>query len=141
MLADKLDMGHARALLALPPPAQQAIAAAKVAAEGRIGARRGRMRTRFICIGKTQSEARGNQGANGDLARLETEKLAEALGASVRIEPTRKGRRPARDPVFEPRSARRHIEETAVAASPGAAPRSARHLLMLAPRPPFADYI
>jgi ParB family transcriptional regulator, chromosome partitioning protein len=38
--------------------------------------------------GKTKRGSR--RAANGDLARLESE-LAEVLGATVRIEPTRKG--------------------------------------------------
>src|SRR5256885_1093731 len=76
-------MGHARALLALPP-AQQTIAAAKVAAEGLS------VRDALLHPEKRKAKRGARRGANGDLARLETE-LAEALGASVRIEPTRKG--------------------------------------------------
>ncbi len=89
VLADKLDMGHARALLALPP-AQQAIAAAKVAAEGLSVRDAERLAHALLHPGKRKPRRGSRRGANGDLARLETE-LAEALGASVRIEPTRKG--------------------------------------------------
>jgi ParB family chromosome partitioning protein len=89
VLADKLDMGHARALLALPP-AQQAIAAAKVAAEGLSVRDAERLAHALLHPEKRKAKRGARRGANGDLARLETE-LAEALGASVRIEPTRKG--------------------------------------------------
>jgi len=89
VLADKLDMGHARALLALPP-AQQAIAAAKVAAEELSVRDAERLAHALLHPEKRKAKRGARRGANGDLARLETE-LAEALGASVRIEPTRKG--------------------------------------------------
>lgn len=88
VLAGKLDMGHARALLSLPA-AQQAIVAAKVVAE------RLSVREAERLAHTTQSDARKTKrgprrAANGDLLRLESE-LAEALGAAVRIEPTKKG--------------------------------------------------
>src|SRR5438874_13373536 len=89
VLAGKLDMGHARALLALPP-AQQTIAAAKVAAEGLSVRDAERLAHALLHPEKRKAKRGARRGANGDLARLETE-LAEALGASVRIEPTRKG--------------------------------------------------
>ena len=89
MLADKLDMGHARALLALPP-AQQTIAAAKVAAEGLSVRDAERLAHALLHPEKRKAKRGARRGANGDLARLETE-LADALGASVRIEPARKG--------------------------------------------------
>jgi len=89
VLADKLDMGHARALLALPP-AQQAIAAAKIAAEGLSVRDAERLAHGLLHPEKRKAKRGARRGANGDLARLETE-LADALGASVRIEPTRKG--------------------------------------------------
>lgn len=88
VLADKLDMGHARALLALPP-AQQAIVAAKVAAEG-LSVRDAERLAHALLHPEKRKAKRGSRRANGDLARLETE-LAEALGASVRIEPARRG--------------------------------------------------
>ena len=88
VLADKLDMGHARALLALPP-AQQAIVAAKIAAEG-LSVRDAERLAHALLHPEKRKAKRGSRRANGDLARLETE-LAEALGASVRIEPARKG--------------------------------------------------
>ena len=89
VLAAKLDMGHARALLALPS-AQQAIAAAKIAAEGLSVRDAERLAHALLRPEKRKVKRGSRRGADGDLARLETE-LAEALGASVRIEPTRKG--------------------------------------------------
>jgi ParB family transcriptional regulator, chromosome partitioning protein len=89
VLADKLDMGHARALLPLPA-AQQAAAAAKLVAEGMSVRDAERLVQAMLHPGAARSKRGSRRGANGDLARLETE-LAEALGAAVRIEPTRKG--------------------------------------------------
>src|SRR6266498_3801916 len=89
VLAGKLDMGHARALLALPS-AQQAIAAAKIAAEGLSVRDAERLAHTLLHPEKRKAKRGSRRGANGDLARLETE-LADVLGASVRIEPTRKG--------------------------------------------------
>jgi ParB family chromosome partitioning protein len=89
VLDGQLDMGHARALLALPS-AQQAIAAAKIAAEGLSVRDAERLAHALLYPEKRKAKRGSRRGANGDLARLETE-LAEALGASVRIEPTRKG--------------------------------------------------
>src|SRR2546426_2405039 len=89
VLDEKIDMGHARALLALPP-AQQAMAAAKIAAEGLSVRDAERLAHALLHPEKRKAKRGARRGANGDLARLETE-LAEALGASVRIEPTRQG--------------------------------------------------
>jgi ParB family chromosome partitioning protein len=88
VLAGKLDMGHARALLSLPA-VRQAIVAAKVVAE------RLSVREAERLAHTTQSDARKtkrapHRAADGDLLRLESE-LAEALGAAVRIEPAKKG--------------------------------------------------
>jgi len=89
VLDEKIDMGHARALLALPP-AQQAMAAAKIAAEGLSVRDAERLAHALLHPEKRKTKRSSRRGANGDLARLETE-LADALGASVRIEPARKG--------------------------------------------------
>ena len=89
VLADKIDMGHARALLALPV-SQQASAAAKIAAEGLSVRDAERLAHSLLHPEKRAARRAARRGGNGDLARLETE-LAEALGATVRIEPTRKG--------------------------------------------------
>ncbi len=89
VLGDKLDMGHARALLALPP-AQQVTTAARLVAEGLSVREAERLVQTMLHPGVSKSRRGVRRAANGDLARLESE-LAEALGAAVRIEPTRKG--------------------------------------------------
>jgi ParB family chromosome partitioning protein len=89
VLADKLDMGHARALLPLSA-AQQATAAAKLVA-GALSVRDAeRLVQAMLHPGAGKSKRASRRAANGDLARLESE-LAEVLGAAVRIEPARKG--------------------------------------------------
>jgi ParB family chromosome partitioning protein len=89
LLADKLDMGHARALLALPVAAQAATAE-KVVAGGLSVRDAERLVHATLHPDARKAKRKPRRTPNGDLARLETE-LAEALGASVRIEPTRKG--------------------------------------------------
>jgi ParB family transcriptional regulator, chromosome partitioning protein len=89
VLADKLDMGHARALLPLSA-AQQAIAAAKLVADALSVRDAERLVHALLHPGAAKSKRASRRGANGDLARLESE-LAEVLGAAVRIEPGRKG--------------------------------------------------
>src|SRR6266704_4183896 len=89
VLDEKIDMGHARALLALQP-AQQAMAAAKIAAEGLSVRDAERLAHALLHPEKRKAKRGSRRGADGDLARLETE-LADALGASVRIEPARRG--------------------------------------------------
>jgi len=84
LLAGKIDMGHARALLALPL-AQQAAAAARIVAHAlsvREAERLGQARS-------TRRRARP-RSSDSDLRRLE-EDLADSLGASVRIEAARGG--------------------------------------------------
>jgi ParB family chromosome partitioning protein len=89
LLAGKLDMGHARALLALPA-AQQAPVAGRVVAQ----ALSVRDTERVVQALLSPTARRAKRGArkrvDGDLARLE-EELADALGAGVRIEPTKQG--------------------------------------------------
>ncbi len=89
LLADKLDMGHARALLALPT-ARQAVAAGKLVAEGLSVREAERLVQAILHPGEERSRRRSRRAATGDIGRLETE-LAEALGAAVRIEPTSQG--------------------------------------------------
>jgi ParB family chromosome partitioning protein len=84
-----LEMGHARALLALPV-AQQTLTAARVV-NGQLSVRE----TERLVATLVKPEARaarrqGNGGRDADTARLETE-LAESLGAKVKIDPSRKG--------------------------------------------------
>jgi len=88
LLAGKLDMGHARALLALSV-AQQPAAAATVVAEG-WSVRDAERLVHTTLHPAAPKNRRGARRVDGDVRRLETE-LAETLGAAVRIEPTRKG--------------------------------------------------
>ena len=88
LLAGELDMGHARALLALPA-AQQGGAAARVVAQGLS------VRDTERMIHATQHPAqrrkrRTAKSADADTARLEAE-LADVLGAVVRIQALREG--------------------------------------------------
>ena len=89
LLADKLDMGHARALLSLP-------AASQVSAAGRIVAQNlsvrdtERMVHALLAPSSRHAKSSRRKQADGDVARLERD-LADILGANVRIESTRKG--------------------------------------------------
>jgi ParB family chromosome partitioning protein len=76
-------------LLALPP-AQQVTTAARLVAEGLSVREAERLVQTILHPGVSKTRRGVRRAANGDLARLESE-LAEALGAAVRIEPTRKG--------------------------------------------------
>jgi len=84
----QLDMGHARALLALPA-AQQAAAASRIVAQGLSVREAERLAHRYAHAGRrpTRKSARG---ADPDLGRLE-EELAETVGAKVTIEPKANG--------------------------------------------------
>jgi ParB family chromosome partitioning protein len=89
LLAGKLDMGHARALLALPV-AQQAAFAARVVAE-ELSVRDTERLARSLASPAAQRKKRGRaRTGDGDLRRLE-EELADVLGAKVRIEARRGG--------------------------------------------------
>ena len=84
-----LEMGHARALLGLPV-AQQGGAAARVV-EGGLSVRDTERLVHQLQNPPKRTAASGTRAGNdADTARLETD-LAERLGASVRIEPGRKG--------------------------------------------------
>jgi ParB family transcriptional regulator, chromosome partitioning protein len=89
LMSGALEMGHARALLALPT-AQQTVTAARVVN----GALSVRETERLVAtLGKPDARAARRQargGRDADTARLETE-LAESLGAKVTIDPGRKG--------------------------------------------------
>lgn len=89
LLCGRLDMGHARALLALSG-AQQAGAAARVVAQGLSVRETERLVHQFANPERRQSRRRARASADADLARLQNE-LAEALGASVAIEPKQDG--------------------------------------------------
>ncbi len=84
-----LEMGHARALLALPA-AQQTATAARVV-NGQLSVRETEHLVETLLHPAKRAARRAKRGArDADTARLETE-LAEKLGAKVRIEPGRKG--------------------------------------------------
>ena len=89
LVAGALEMGHARAMLALPVT-QQAMTAARVV-NGHLSVRETE-RLVFTLLNPAKRAARrgGNAAADPDTARLATE-LAEALGATVKIEPGRRG--------------------------------------------------
>jgi len=89
LLAGRLDMGHARALLGLSG-AQQVTAAAKVVAE-QMSVRETERLVRGILSPPSRREARtATAGRDADLVRLQ-EELAEILGAKVRIDAAKKG--------------------------------------------------
>ena len=88
LLAGALDMGHARALLALSGGAQTA-AAARVVAQGLSVRETERLVQRFAHAGRARSR-RGARTVDPDLARL-VEELAETLGAKVAIEAKKNG--------------------------------------------------
>lgn len=84
LMGGQLDMGHARALLALSS-GQQAAAAARVVAQGLSVRETERLVHQFAHPGR-RSAKRGARATDPDLARLQ-EELAETLGAKVTIEP------------------------------------------------------
>jgi len=89
LLSGALEMGHARALLALPE-AQQAGAAARVV-NGQLSVRETeRLVAALANPAQRAARAKAKPRYDADTARLENE-LAEKFGAVVRIEPGRKG--------------------------------------------------
>jgi ParB family chromosome partitioning protein len=88
LLSGALEMGHARALLALPAP-QQAVAAARVV-NGQLSVRETERLVESLLTPAKRAGRRPKPGYDADTARLENE-LAEKLGAVVHIEPGRKG--------------------------------------------------
>jgi len=89
LLTGKLDMGHARALLGLSG-AQQITAATRVVAEGMSVREAERLVHTTLNPVAARTRRKTAASDNADIARLESE-LADALGARVRIEPTKKG--------------------------------------------------
>jgi ParB family chromosome partitioning protein len=87
-LAGSVEMGHARALLALPA-AQQAGAAARVV-NGSLSVRETERLVPGLLNPAKRAARRGKPSYDADTARLEND-LAEKLGAVVHIEPGRKG--------------------------------------------------
>jgi ParB family chromosome partitioning protein len=89
LLSGALEMGHARALLALPE-SQQAGAAARVV-NGELSVRETeRLVATLAHPVQRAGRAKAKPRYDADTARLENE-IAEKLGAVVRIEPGRKG--------------------------------------------------
>ena len=84
LLGGQLDMGHARALLALSA-GQQTAAAARVVAQGLSVRETERLVHQFAHPNRRHAK-RGARARDPDLARLQ-EDLAETLGAKVTIEP------------------------------------------------------
>ncbi len=89
LLADKIDMGHARALLALPA-ANQVSAAGRIVAQSLSVRDTERLVHALVAPSARRAKHSRRKAADGDVARLERE-LADVLGASVHIESTRKG--------------------------------------------------
>ncbi len=88
LLSGALEMGHARALLALPV-GQQAGAAARVV-NGQLSVRETERLVHALQGGDTTKAKRARRAHDADTARLETE-IAEALAAKVRIDVARNG--------------------------------------------------
>jgi ParB family transcriptional regulator, chromosome partitioning protein len=89
LLADKLDMGHARALLSLPATSQVS-AAGRIVAQNLSVRDTERMVHTLLAPSSRHTRPSRRKQADGDVARLERD-LADILGANVRIESTRKG--------------------------------------------------
>jgi ParB family chromosome partitioning protein len=89
VLAGSLEMGHARALLALPVEQQSGVAARVV--KGAMSVRETERLVQSLLNPARRAARRKNKPAyDADTARLENE-LADALGAVVHIEPGRQG--------------------------------------------------
>jgi ParB family transcriptional regulator, chromosome partitioning protein len=88
LIGGALDMGHARALLALAGGAQTA-AATRVVAQG-LSVRETERLVHHLAHPGRHPAKRGARAVDPDLARL-TEELAETLGAKVAIEPRKNG--------------------------------------------------
>jgi len=89
LLAGKLDMGHARALLSLPA-ARQAGAAGRIIAQTLSVRDTERMVQALQNPPARRAKHRGGTRIDADIIRLE-DTLADWLGAKVRVEPTGKG--------------------------------------------------
>ncbi|TMH06581.1 MAG: ParB/RepB/Spo0J family partition protein [Betaproteobacteria bacterium] len=90
LLAGKLDMGHARALLPLSA-AQQVSAAGRIVAQGLSVRDAERLANESLAPPARRKKKRRNGKSNDvDVARLE-EELSDLLGAAVRVVPVGKG--------------------------------------------------
>jgi ParB family chromosome partitioning protein len=84
-----LDMGHARALLAIQDPIQQFDAARQVAKKG-LSVRATEQLVKHMLSGKARPKAPPTREANADIRRLEMD-ISDRLGARVRIDHGKKG--------------------------------------------------
>ncbi len=84
-----IDMGHARALLAVQDPVQQFDAARQVANKG-LSVRATEQLVKNMLAGKAKKKAPATREANADIRRLEMD-IADRLGAKVRIDHGKKG--------------------------------------------------
>jgi ParB family chromosome partitioning protein len=87
LLGNELEMGHARALLALPA-AQQAATASRVVAR-KLSVRETERLVHHL-LEPAAARRRPRPGLDADTLRLEND-LAERIGANVKLEPGRKG--------------------------------------------------
>lgn len=85
----QLEMGHARALLAISNSSVQADAARQVA-KGRLSVRETERLVKRLLAGKSPATKKAPPEGNSDIRRLETD-VSEKIGARVRIEHGSKG--------------------------------------------------
>ncbi len=85
----KLDMGHARALLAIGDPIQQLDAARQVVRKG-MSVRETERLVKHMLEPKAPKKPAATSSANADIRRLENE-VSEKIGAKVRVQHTAKG--------------------------------------------------
>jgi ParB family chromosome partitioning protein len=88
--ARELEMGHARALLAITNPAQQYDAARQVVKNGMSVRETERLVRRMQETSGKKRPAKAAAEGNADIRRLEVE-VSEKLGAKVRVDHTKKG--------------------------------------------------
>ena len=86
----QLDMGHARALLAITDPVQQQDAARQVVRQGLSVRDTERLVNRMLDARGSKTKSKTPTSANADIRRLEIE-VSEKLGAKVRVDHTQKG--------------------------------------------------
>ncbi|MBT8099270.1 MAG: ParB/RepB/Spo0J family partition protein [Gammaproteobacteria bacterium] len=86
----KIDMGHARALLAIADPIQQLDAARQVARRGLSVRDTEKLVKHMLAPKSSKTTTTSSSSGNGDIRRLEIE-VSEKIGAKVRVEHTRKG--------------------------------------------------
>ena len=88
--ARQLEMGHARALLAINNPVQQLDAARQVVKKGLSVRETERLVKQMLDTAGTKKAAKPAASANADIRRLEVE-VSEKLGAKVHLNHTQKG--------------------------------------------------